>query len=128
VAPTRSRTLAERHIRTIVNTTTNAYQPEHTIPPRSRDDTVAEMIDERWVSPDLRVLISAHCSDSRWGEIDYHLTNIRRVEPPEELFVVPADYTIQYSGPPDDPWLGLGAPDAYIVAHPFSARRWERRH
>jgi hypothetical protein len=30
-----------------------------TVPPRSRDDKAAEMIDERWESPDLKVLISA---------------------------------------------------------------------
>jgi hypothetical protein len=77
-----------------------------TVPPRSKSDKAAEMIDERWESSDLKVLISAHSSDTRWGEIDYRLTKIRRVEPPEDLFLVPADYTLEYSGWPQ----GQGRP------------------
>jgi hypothetical protein len=66
-----------------------------------------EVVDERWESADLKVLIAAHTSDTRWGKVEYELTNIRRVEPPAELFVVPADYTIDYSSVGHNPWLTL---------------------
>jgi protein-L-isoaspartate(D-aspartate) O-methyltransferase len=84
--------------------------------------------DGRVVAVEVDKAISGHVSDSRWGETDYLLSNIRRVEPPEDLFVVPADYMIEYSGPPDEPWLGLGLPDSSTVAHPLASRRWERTH
>jgi hypothetical protein len=99
-----------------------------TVPPASKSDKGAEMIDERWESSELKVLISAHASDTRWGEIDYRLTNIRRVEPPEDLFVVPEGYTLVTIGAPGEPSLSLGGPDSYSVAHPLATRSWERAH
>jgi hypothetical protein len=52
-------------------------------------------VDERWESKDLKLLIAAFFSHSRTGELEYRLANVRRVEPPSELFVVPADYTLK---------------------------------
>ena len=59
-----------------------------------RNDKPFELVDERWESPELKVLISARIADSRLGEVEYRLTNIRRGELPGDLFVVPEDYTL----------------------------------
>jgi hypothetical protein len=37
-------------------------------------------------------------SDPRTGVVEYRLTNINRLEPPMDLFVVPPDYTIREMG------------------------------
>lgn len=44
---------------------------------------------ERWESPDLHLVVSATHADERMGTIEYRLTNIRRAEPPPELFEIP---------------------------------------
>jgi hypothetical protein len=49
---------------------------------------------ERWYSQALRRDVLIKCSDPRFGEAVYRLTNIERSEPAAQLFVVPADYTI----------------------------------
>jgi len=46
---------------------------------------------ERWFSPDLFVVVYAKTTDPRAGETTYRLTNIKRGEPPADLFKVPAD-------------------------------------
>jgi len=56
------------------------------------NDTPIEIVDERWESPELKLLIYSRFSDSRNGDVEYLLTNIRRLEPPAALFEVPADY------------------------------------
>jgi hypothetical protein len=56
--------------------------------------------DERWESPELKMVLRAHFVDDRsHAEIDYRLTNIRRMEPDAQLFEVPTDYTIVTTGP-----------------------------
>ena len=52
----------------------------------------AKVIYERWYSHALRRNISINVIDPRFGEASYRLTKIDRVEPPRELFLVPADY------------------------------------
>ena len=52
-----------------------------------------EMIDERWESAELNLLIQSWHSDSR-SRIEYRLSNIRRIEPPARLFEMPPDYTV----------------------------------
>ncbi|MCL4762509.1 MAG: hypothetical protein KJ018_12170 [Burkholderiales bacterium] len=47
---------------------------------------------ERWFSPDLHVVEFARTVDPLAGEATYRLENVRREEPPPELFRVPADY------------------------------------
>ncbi len=44
---------------------------------------------ERWFSPELHVVVYAKTSDPRAGETTYRLTNIKRGEPPAELFRAP---------------------------------------
>jgi hypothetical protein len=62
------------------------------------NDRPIEITDERWESPELRMLIFSRSSDPRTGVVEYRLTNISRTEPPPDLFVVPSDYTITEAG------------------------------
>jgi len=54
------------------------------------------------VSPDLGIVTASHRSDDI-RIVDYEVTNIRRGEPPTELFDVPTDYTLVHGSLPDDP-------------------------
>ncbi len=69
------------------------------------NDRPFEIVDERWESPELKMLLYSRSSDPRTGIIEYRLTNIRRAEPPAHLFVIPPDYTIASTG--DNGWTGL---------------------
>jgi hypothetical protein len=62
------------------------------------------------VSPDLGVVIASHRSDGPVS-VDYELTNIRRGEPPPELFEVPGEYTF-VRGSRLNPLIQLGPWDA----------------
>jgi hypothetical protein len=53
------------------------------------------IVDERWYSPELQVVVMTRHSDPRAGETTYRLTNISRAEPAASLFQVPSDYTIK---------------------------------
>jgi len=64
------------------------------VPPGYRhNDQWSEVVvvDERWESADLQLLIQSRHSDSR-STIEYRLSNIRRTEPPTHLFELPPDY------------------------------------
>jgi hypothetical protein len=71
------------------------------------------------VSPDLGIVTASHRADETPSVdskatnirrvVDYELTNIRREEPPAQLFQVPTDYTFVSIGSGDDP-LVLFAP------------------
>lgn len=62
------------------------------VPPGYRHYTEwTEIVDERWESAELQLLIQSHHSDPR-GTIDYRVSNIRRTEPPGHLFELPEDY------------------------------------
>ena len=54
-----------------------------------------EVVSERWYSPDLQIVVMTRNSDPRMGETVYRLTGISRAEPPQSLFAVPSDYTVQ---------------------------------
>jgi hypothetical protein len=56
-----------------------------------------EIIDERWESVELKVLLRSLHRDPRSGDIEYALTKISRTEPPASMFTVPAGYTIRDS-------------------------------
>ena len=56
---------------------------------RPLKSTGTEMVEERWASPELKVVIASRQSDTAAGaSVDYRLTNISRAEPPADLFVV----------------------------------------
>jgi hypothetical protein len=62
----------------------------------------ANMVEERWESPELKVVLHSLVSHARSGaSVDYRLTNISRREPPPQLFVVPPD-TIDSGGNDSD--------------------------
>ena len=57
-------------------------------------------------------------SDSRSGTTDYRLTKLRRVDPPQDLFVIPLDYKLldpKSAGSNEDPWLTDSALERYIA-------------
>jgi hypothetical protein len=50
------------------------------------------VVEERWESPELKIVIYSREVDTHagvYGSVEYRLTNITRTEPPAELFVVP---------------------------------------
>lgn len=59
------------------------------------NERAIEIVDERWVSPELKTVVMTRHSDPRSGEVIYRLTNINRVEPDHSLFEVPSDYTLR---------------------------------
>lgn len=61
---------------------------------RMGNDRPIQIVDERWESPELRVMVYSRFSDPRTGVVEYRLMNINRSEPRADLFVVPADYTM----------------------------------
>jgi len=65
------------------------------------NDKPSEIIDERWESAELKLLVQSRHSDSR-SSIEYRLSKIHRDEPPAHLFEIPPDYTDGYPGPPND--------------------------
>jgi hypothetical protein len=67
------------------------------------NDRPIEVTDERWESPELRMLIYSRNSDPRTGVVEYRLTNINRVEPSADLFTIPSDYTVTQPPLPPPP-------------------------
>jgi hypothetical protein len=59
------------------------------------NDRPLEIVSERWESPALQVVVLSKHRDPFMGETTYRLTNIKREEPPRELFEIPSDYTIE---------------------------------
>jgi hypothetical protein len=59
-----------------------------------RSKQSGKVVYERWYSQELRRTILLKCTDPRFGEAVFKLTNIDRSEPAPELFTVPAGYTI----------------------------------
>ena len=53
-----------------------------------------EIVDERWLSPELQTLVMSKHHDPRSGDTIYRLTNINRAEPNRSLFEIPPDYTL----------------------------------
>jgi hypothetical protein len=53
------------------------------------------IVSERWFSPELNVVVLSRNLDPRSGETVYRLTNVKRGEPPADLFKVPADYKLR---------------------------------
>lgn len=66
------------------------------------NDRPIEIVNERWYSPELQLVVMSKHSDPRSGETTYKLTNINRSEPSKSLFEVPAGYTVKemQMGPP----------------------------
>lgn len=70
---------------------------------RIGNDRAIVITDERWESPELKMVVMSQHHDPRTGDVEYRLTNISRAEPPHDLFTVPADYDIVEVPPPPAP-------------------------
>lgn len=68
-----------------------------------------QVVQERWVSEDLKVPVMVKISDPRFGTTVTQLTNITRAEPDAALFQVPSDYTVR-QGPGRGPGGGRPIP------------------
>lgn len=53
-----------------------------------------EVVEERWESADLKLVLLSHQQNPVSGEVEYRLTNISRAEPPADLFRIPAGYKV----------------------------------
>jgi len=62
---------------------------------KAGNDLPIKVVNERWVSSDLQVVVMSKFSDPRHGDTIYQLSNITRGEPAQSLFQVPSDYTVQ---------------------------------
>jgi hypothetical protein len=90
--------------RQIDGITANGTKRTEIIPAgRIGNDRPIEITDERWESPELRVLLVSRHHDPRTGDVEYRLTNVNRSEPLRELFAPPSDYTITDAPPPPPP-------------------------
>mgnify|MGYP001466602028 FL=1 len=54
-----------------------------------------EVVSERWYSRELQMAVMISRRDPRSGDSVYRLRNIVRVEPPQDLFTIPADYQVR---------------------------------
>jgi hypothetical protein len=61
---------------------------------RIGNDRPIEIMDERWVSSDLKIVLLLRHRDPQTGEVEFRLTNLKRAEPPSDLFKVPANSLI----------------------------------
>jgi len=86
--------------RQIDGLTATGRRTTRTIPAgRIGNDRPIVITDERWESPDLKVLLFSRHHDPRTGDVEYRLTNITRAEPAPGLFAVPPEYTIADAPP-----------------------------
>lgn len=56
------------------------------------NDREVKVVNERWYSDDLQVLLKSTNNDPRFGVTTYELTNIVQGQPDPALFLVPSDY------------------------------------
>jgi hypothetical protein len=71
----------------------------HTIPAgQIGNERPIVITSERWFSPELFIVVYAKTSDPRAGETIYRVTNVKRGEPPAELFRIPPDYRTRGEG------------------------------
>jgi hypothetical protein len=75
------------------------------------NERAIEMVDERWESAELHLLIRSRQSDSR-GTIEYRLSNIQRTEPPPSLFEIPVEYNMDSTQTTNDPWLSFASAES----------------
>jgi hypothetical protein len=74
------------------------------------NDKPITIVNERWYSADLQIVVKSTRNDPRFGTTTYTVTNLQRQEPAATLFAVPADYTVtQGHGGPRGGHRGPGA-------------------
>jgi hypothetical protein len=94
-----------------------------TIPGGSRigNDRPFQIVDERWESTELKLLIFGRHSDPRTGVVEYRVANVRRIEPPPQQFQIPADYTVLRTTH-DNPWISLTPAEHPRAADPLKKK------
>ena len=64
------------------------------------NDKPITIVNERWYSTDLQIVVKSTRNDPRFGSTTYTVSGIQRQEPAASLFTVPAGYTVtQGRGP-----------------------------
>jgi uncharacterized coiled-coil protein SlyX len=58
------------------------------------NDRPIAVVSERWYAADLKTVMMSKHSDPRTGEETFRLSNVRRGEPGQDLFMVPPGYTV----------------------------------
>jgi hypothetical protein len=58
------------------------------------NDRPIRVVNERWFSADLQMVVKSINSDPRFGTTTYQLTNIGRANPDASLFQIPSDYSV----------------------------------
>ena len=58
------------------------------------NDKPITVVNERWYSPDLQIVVKSTRTDPRFGSSSYTVSGIQRQEPAASLFTVPSDYTV----------------------------------
>ena len=61
------------------------------------NDRDFQVVNERWYSDDLKVLVKSTNTDPRYGVTTYDLTQVALGPPNPALFQVPGDYELQGS-------------------------------
>jgi hypothetical protein len=59
------------------------------------NDREIRVVNERWYSDDLKVLVKSIHTDPRYGVTAYDLTRVTQGPPNPALFQVPADYKLR---------------------------------
>jgi hypothetical protein len=62
------------------------------------NDRDLKVVNERWTSDDLQLLVKSTNSDPRYGDTSYELTGISLAAPDSGLFQIPSDYTVTEGG------------------------------
>lgn len=68
------------------------------------NDKAMQVVTETWFSPDLQMVVMSRHTDPLAGEHVFKLVNIRRSDPPADLFVVPSGFKVEAApgrGPED---------------------------
>jgi hypothetical protein len=62
-----------------------------------------EITRERWLSPDLQIVLRSKQSDPRFGVTTYEVTKLDRGNPPRSLFEIPRNYQVRKAPEPPPP-------------------------
>ena len=85
-----------------------------------------DVVNERWYSDDLQMLVKTANSDPRFGENTYEFTDISRDEPDASLFQIPPDYTmVEWRDVPTSPAVVINKYPPHLGRRreiPFSRR------
>jgi hypothetical protein len=98
-------------IQTINGVSAQGTRYTRTIPAGQIGNAIAiTIVNERWYSSDLQVVVKSVRNDPRLGQVTYTLTSVQRTEPAASLFTVPSDYSVKQAKPRGQGRRGLGGP------------------